>query len=1516
MICRARLKQPGDAVLSWRKKRDRTIATKKSSTKTEKAEKKPVKKEKATRSRREGRQPLEVLAFEGVREYDEGPAPNYRAIPMGTDREEEVDLNSVNAIARISIASPDRILAWSRRNSRAAERRLGLPGAKLSEEMDISSFGEVKKPETINYRTFKPEKDGLFCERIFGPTKDWECACGKYKRIKYKGIVCDRCGVEVIESKVRRTRMGHIRLAAPVCHIWFYKGTSSRISNLLDISVKDLGKVIYFQNPIVIEAGDSPLKPKQILTDEEARKYKEVYGDKIDIRIGAEAIKELLKRTDIEELAGRLAIEMRQATSAQRRGKIIKRLKVVEAFRGSGNRPEWMVLDVLPVIPPELRPLVHLDGGRFATSDLNDLYRRVINRNNRLKKLMELKAPEVILRNEKRMLQESVDALFDNSRRTRPTKGHNNRPLKSLSDMLKGKQGRFRQNLLGKRVDYSGRSVIVVGPELRFNECGLPKKMALELFDPFIIRELERRGYVNTIKSAKKMMEREAPEVYDILDDIIKDHPVLLNRAPTLHRLGVQAFMPKLVEGKAIRLHPLSCAAFNADFDGDQMAVHVPLSTEAKLEAKSIILAENNILSPANGKPIATPSQDMVLGIFYVTKLVPNDERYAKAKNDRDRARLLPRFSSPSECVTALNYEAVQLQEEVVVRLNDGRKVHTTPGRVLFASVLPKEVDFFDEESDDTRKWANKVLTKGQLAQIVALAHKRVGNFGTARMLDDMKQLGYGFAKRGGISISMNDMVIPPQKQGILDAARKNVEQVQKHYSRGLITFGERYSKIVHEWSLATDQVAAAMMDELKKDQKGLNPIFMMANSGARGNEAQIRQLAGMRGLMQKPTKKITGEVGEIIESPIISNFREGLTVLEYFISTHGARKGLADTALKTSDAGYLTRRLVDVAQDLIITEYDCGTPDGITVSAIKEITRTGERELEPLSDRITGRVLAKDVHDPNSGSVIAKRNEMISDEKAREIEEAGVASCIIRSVLTCQTRRGICTKCYGRNLATGTMVEEGEAVGVIAAQSIGEPGTQLTLRTFHIGGTAAVEVEGWYQASVDGIARHRSLRTVDMIDGRQVVVNRSGSIVVESDDGVVLQTLPGIPYGARVLVKNNARVKRNDRLVEWDPHFTPILSEVPGKARLVDIVAGVTMKEEFDPITELTQRIISEHKEERHPSIQIVDDAGNLMGQYALSSGTIIMRELQDGAKVNPGQVLARIPRARTKSKDITGGLPRIDELFEARKPKDAAVIAEIEGAIHIRGSAKGARKFTITADSGEERQYSIPISRHLIVRDGERVSAGDIITDGTPSPHDVLGVLGEKEVMEFLLAEVQEVYRLQKVNINDKHIECIIRQMLKKVVVEEVGNTRFLYGQQVDKWEFEEENRITVEKGGTPAKGRPKLLGLTKASLETESFISAASFQETTRVLTDAAVRGRCDYLRGLKENVIMGLLIPAGTGLPKYRNIDVHPKGGVPTYEGDGEEGAEDEREGQAAFAQMSEDGGDSEDNEDEL
>jgi DNA-directed RNA polymerase subunit beta' len=1397
------------------------------------------------------------------REYrDNAPAlPGGRAGLLGSMASHEVvelDLSEAEPVARISLASSDKILQWSRRHCRQVDRTGVCACGKPASEIADCPYGEVKKPETINYRTFKPEKDGLFCERIFGPVKDWECACGKYKRIKYKGIICDRCGVEVTESKVRRVRMGHIKLAAPVCHIWFYKGTSSRIAHLLDVSVRDIGKVIYYQEYIVVDPGDSPLKEKQILVEEEARKYREVYGDKVKITIGAEAVRELLRQIDIEELSTRLQVEMREATSAQKRQKVIKRLKVVEAFKGSGNSPEWMVLDALPVIPPDLRPLVHLDGGRFATSDLNDLYRRVINRNNRLKRLMELRAPDVILRNEKRMLQEAVDALFDNSRRGRPTKGHNNRPLKSLSDMLKGKQGRFRQNLLGKRVDYSGRSVIVVGPELNFNECGLPKKMALELFDPFIIRELQRRGYCNTIKSAKKMMETEEPVVYDILDEIISDHPVLLNRAPTLHRLGVQAFMPKLVEGKAIRLHPLACAAFNADFDGDQMAVHVPLSVEAKMECKLLMMAENNILSPASGGPIATPSQDVVLGCYYLTKA----RRGGRGKGMS--------FSSPEEAEMAHALGHVDLHAEVSVRVN-GRTVKTTPGRVIFAQILPEEVDFFDPEQD----FSNELMTKKNLGAIVAMAHKAAGHRKTAKMLDDIKNLGFEHAKRAGISIAVDHMIVPPDKFDILSEARKQVRRVEADYAKGVITNGERYNRVIDIWTHATDKVAGEMMQMLKTSYEGFNPIYMMAFSGARGSEQQIRQLAGMRGLMQKPTKKLTGGIGEIIESPIMSNFREGLTVVEYFISTHGARKGLADTALKTSDAGYLTRRLVDVAQDLIVNEDDCGTVSGIDVSAITEVTTQGARILESLSDRIAGRVAAEVIKHPHTGKVICRRNQLIDEARARQIEDAGIETLKIRSVLTCETRRGVCVLCYGRNMATTRMIEAGEAVGVIAAQSIGEPGTQLTLRTFHIGGVSSRQLEGWYEASKDGIVKYKGgLRVVQHEDGHLVVVNRTGKIVIEDDAGNELQILPSIPYGASIRVPDGGEVKGGDHFVEWQPHVTPIIAEVEGRVKFIDLKDKVTYREEIDLTTEVKQRIVIEHKEELHPQIQLIGDKAEVEATYALSSGTILSQGLTSGQRIKPGAVLARIPRAKTRSKDITGGLPRVDELFEARKPKDAAIIADIDGAVHLKGISKGARKLSIVADSGEEMSYSVPLGRHLTVRDGEHVTSGDMLTDGSVSPHDILRVKGEKAVQEFLTSEVQEVYRLQGVHINDKHIECIIRQMLKKVIISEVGDSNFLYGQQVDRWVFEEENQRVVEKGGQPATAEPKLLGLTKASLETESFISAASFQETTRVLTDAAVRGRTDHLRGLKENVIMGLLIPAGTGLPANRNLAVEP------------------------------------------
>ncbi len=1367
---------------------------------------------------------------------------------------EEVDWNKIHAMAKISLASPEQILQWSRRHCRQTDRYGRCRCGKTPEEQAKCPFGEVKKPETINYRTFKPEKDGLFCERIFGPVKDWECACGKYKRVKYKGIICDRCGVEVTESRVRRIRMGHIKLAAPVCHIWFYRGTSSKISNLLDVSSKDLHKIVYFQEYVVVDPGETSLKEKQLLIEDEYRKYKEMYGNKVVIMTGAEAVKKMLERLDIEELSNRLAIEMRESTSAQKRTKVIKRLKVVESFRGSGNKPEWMVLEVLPVLPPDLRPLVHLDGGRFATSDLNDLYRRVINRNNRLRRLIELRAPEVILKNEKRMLQEAVDALFDNTRRLRPIKGHNNRPLKSLSDMLKGKQGRFRQNLLGKRVDYSGRSVIVVGPELKFNECGLPKRMCLELFDPFIIRELLRRGHCATIKNAKKMIEHEDPVVYDILDDIIKDHPVLLNRAPTLHRLGVQAFYPTLIEGKAIQLHPLACAAFNADFDGDQMAVHIPLSAETKLEAKILLLAENNILSPAHGKPIATPSQDMVLGCYYLTRI---------KRGGRGEGKF---FASPEEAIFAYQSGVVELQTEINVRIN-GTRIKTSPGRLIFNEVLLPEVSYFD----DQYAFSNEVLDKKSLSDVITILYTKCGSRRATIVMDKIKELGFHYARKSGVSFAIDELVVPPTKPITLEDTRKEVTKVQQLYEKGVITNEERYHKIIDLWTQASDQIANDLLVYLKQHKEGFNSIYMMAVSGARGSETQIRQLAGMRGLMQRPLKRITGAVGEIIESPIQSNFREGLTVVEYFISTHGARKGLADTALKTSDAGYLTRRLVDVSQELIVTEEDCGTFNFILVKALKELTPEGERELLPLRDRIIGRVVAKDIVHPSTNKIICPRNEEITEDIADDITESGIEEIPIRSVLTCNTRRGVCAKCYGRNLANGRMVELGEAVGVIAAQSIGEPGTQLTLRTFHVGGTASREVEGWYQATAEGYLKFKTLRLVQHAEGWKVVTNRRGSITIQDEDGNTLQTIPSIPYGSRIVKNDGDHVTKGEKIVVYDPHHIPIIADCDGILKFDDIIKGVTMKMEVDPMTGVAQMVISEYKEERHPQLIIVDEKGEILFQYPLSAASIISRGLNDGIRVQAGQVLARLPRVKAKSRDITGGLPRIDELFEARRPKDFAYLSEIDGVFKFKGIARGARKVAVVADSGDERQYSIPITRHLLVRDGEQVEAGDKLTDGSVNPHDILRIKGEKAVMQFLLDEVQSVYRLQSVTINDKHAECIIRQMLRKVVIDDVGSTRFLYGQLVNKWRFQEENEQIIAEGGQPATAKPKLLGITKSSLETESFISAASFQETTRVLTDAAIKGRVDYLYGLKENVIMGLLIPAGTGLPQYRQID---------------------------------------------
>ena len=1322
---------------------------------------------------------------------------------------------------KIGIASPDKIRSWS--------------------------HGEVKKPETINYRTFKPEKDGLFCAKIFGPTKDWECNCGKYKRMKHRGVVCDKCGVEVIQSKVRRERLGHIELACPVSHVWFFKGLPSRIGHLLDMTLRELEKILYFEAYVVIDPGDTPLQIHELLTEEKYRRCIEEFGDRFHSGMGAEAIKELLKQLDLEKLSQDLREEMKTTTSAQQQKKVAKRLRVVEAFLHSGNKPEWMILDVIPVIPPELRPLVPLDGGRFATSDLNDLYRRVINRNNRLKRLQELRAPEVIIRNEKRMLQESVDALFDNGRRGRVLRGPNNRPLKSLSDMLKGKQGRFRQNLLGKRVDYSGRSVIVVDPQLKLHQCGLPKKMALELFKPFIYHKLEEKGYVTTIKSAKKMVEKEKDEIWEILEDVVSEHPILLNRAPTLHRLGIQAFEPLLVEGKAIRIHPLVCAAFNADFDGDQMAVHIPLSVEAQTEARVLMMSSNNILSPANGEPLTVPTQDIVLGCYYLTK---------EGKRQREDKRL---FANVDEVVLAYECGQIDLQERMRIRLNN-KIFETTVGRVIFNEILPKGIPF-----------VNRVLNKKELTKLVGTCVRQCEHEEVLRLLDALKELGFRYATKAGISISIDDMKIPSRKGELIGKAEKEVIEVEQQYLDGIITDGERYNKVVDIWSRVTEQVSDEMFTELENeitlqiaDNSGsdeFNPIYMMADSGARGSKQQIRQLAGMRGLMAKPS-------GEIIETPITANFREGLTVLQYFISTHGARKGLADTALKTADSGYLTRRLVDVAQDVIITEDDCNTIDGITVTPITE----GGELIASIRDRILGRVALEEIRDPITNELLVDASAEITEEIAAEIENSGTKKVKIRSVLTCEAKRGVCAKCYGRNLSTAQLVELGEAVGVIAAQSIGEPGTQLTMRTFHIGGTASRIVEQTtLKAKNGGIIKFHNINTVKNKEGYLVVMNRNGSIGIQDESGRERERYP-VVYGATLKINEGHRVESDQSLVEWDPYTIPILTEIEGKLHYRDVVEGVTMSEEVDEVTGLSQKVIIEHQDEkRQPRVHIKDDANNkVLATYLLPAQAHLMA--LDAAKVYPGDLIAKIPRETTKTKDITGGLPRVAELFEARKPKEHATIAEIDGEVRLGGVVKGMRKVYVKNDMGVEEEYLIPRGKHINVHDGDRVKAGEPLMDGSPNPHDILRVLGDKELQKYLVNEVQEVYRLQGVNINDKHIEVIVRQMLRWVKIEDVGDTEFIIGEQVDRFRFLGENERVKAKGERPSTGKPLLLGITKASLSTESFISAASFQEMTRVLTEASVCGKIDELRGLKENVIVGRLIPAGTGLRTYRSISV--------------------------------------------
>jgi DNA-directed RNA polymerase subunit beta' len=1331
---------------------------------------------------------------------------------------------------RISIASPERIRSWS--------------------------YGEIKKPETINYRTFKPERDGLFCARIFGPIKDYECLCGKYKRMKYRGIICEKCGVEVTLSKVRRDRMGHVELASPVAHIWFLKSLPSRIGLLLDMTLKDLERVLYFENYVVIEPGLTPLKQHQLLNEDDYLKAQDDYGDdQFTASIGAEALRTMLSAIDLAEEKERLRDELRDTNSEARRKKLVKRLKLVEAFIESNSRPEWMILEVVPVIPPELRPLVPLDGGRFATSDLNDLYRRVINRNNRLKRLIELRAPDIIVRNEKRMLQEAVDALFDNGRRGRIITGANKRPLKSLSDMLKGKQGRFRQNLLGKRVDYSGRSVIVVGPELKLHQCGLPKKMALELFKPFIYSKLELYGLASTIKAAKRMVEKERPEVWDILEEVIREHPVLLNRAPTLHRLGIQAFEPVLIEGKAIQLHPLVCTAFNADFDGDQMAVHVPLSLEAQLEARVLMMSTNNILSPANGKPIIVPSQDIVLGLYHITMERPGEKGEGMM------------FTSIGEIEQALESKAVSLHARVKARFHtvdaDGKpvvqRVETTPGRMLLSEIVPRNPAIgFD--------LINTLLTKKEISNVIDQVYRHCGQKETVIFCDHLMSLGFQQACKAGISFGKDDLIVPEEKRRLVGEAQEQVKQYEQQYQDGLITQGEKYNKVVDVWSRCTDRVAEEMLKKIREPQPGepVNSVWMMSDSGARGSAAQIKQLAGMRGLMAKPS-------GEIIETPIISNFKEGLTVLEYFNSTHGARKGLADTALKTANSGYLTRRLVDVAQDAIITEEDCGTTRGLMTSAVVD----GGEVIAPLADRILGRTAAVDILDPLNGEVVLSAGALIDEDAVDQIERAGIDTVPIRSVLTCESRVGVCGKCYGRDLARGTVVNIGEAVGVIAAQSIGEPGTQLTMRTFHIGGAAQ---RGAEQSSVEAAFDARA-----EVKNRNVVINSAGvPVVMGRNTEVVLLDEAGrekarhrVPYGARLLVDDGAEVKRGDRLVEWDPYTIPIITEKDGIAHYVDLIEGLSMRETVDEATGISSKVVVDWKQQPRgsdlrPRITLRDEEGEVLtlangleARYFMSVDAIL--SVDNGAHVKAGDVLARIPRESSKTRDITGGLPRVAELFEARKPKDFAIISESDGRVEFGKDYKAKRRIVVAPTEGDNEpvEYLIPKGKHISVQEGDYIEKGDLLMDGNRVPHDILRILGVEELASYLINEIQEVYRLQGVRINDKHIEVIVRQMLQKVEIADPGETTFLAGEQVDRSEFEAENAKVESEGLRPAEARPVLQGITKASLQTNSFISAASFQETTRVLTEAAVSGRIDSLMGLKENVIVGRLIPAGTG-----------------------------------------------------
>jgi DNA-directed RNA polymerase subunit beta' len=1339
----------------------------------------------------------------------------------------------------ISIASPERIRSWS--------------------------FGEIKKPETINYRTFKPERDGLFCARIFGPIKDYECLCGKYKRMKYKGIVCEKCGVEVTLTKVRRDRMGHIELAAPAAHIWFMKSLPSRTGLMLDMTLKDLERVLYFENYVVSEPGLTPLLEKQLLTEDEYQDAVDEYGeDSFQAGIGAEVIRDMLKEIDLEDQLETLKVELKETKSEAKRKKFVKRLKLVEAFISSGARPEWMILEAVPVIPPELRPLVPLDGGRFATSDLNDLYRRVINRNNRLKRLIELRAPEIIVRNEKRMLQESVDALFDNGRRGRAITGANKRPLKSLSDMLKGKQGRFRQNLLGKRVDYSGRSVIVVGPELMLHQCGLPKKMALELFKPFVYSRLEKYAMATTIKAAKRMVEKERPEVWDILEEVIREHPVMLNRAPTLHRLGIQAFEPVLIEGKAIQLHPLVCTAFNADFDGDQMAVHVPLSLEAQLEARVLMMSTNNILSPANGKPIIVPSQDIVLGLYYMTM---------EREGEKGEGMIL---ADSEEIEHALNENVVSLHAKIKTRYEtvdtDGnpitRRVESTPGRMLLAELLPRHPKV-------PLELVNRLLTKKDVSTVIDEVYRHCGQKETVIFADKIMGLGFSNACTSGISFGKDDLIIPETKKKLVNDTEKLVESYERQYLDGLITRGEKYNKAVDAWSRCTDQVADEMMAEIQKIEPNVpvNSVYMMADSGARGSAAQMKQLAGMRGLMAKPS-------GEIIETPIISNFKEGLSVLEYFNSTHGARKGLADTALKTANSGYLTRRLVDVAQDCIINEVDCKTKESITVNAVIE----GGDVIVSLGDRVLGRTVAEDVIDPEDGKVMIKRNKLLDEVDCEALDNAEVETIRIRSVLTCETKSGVCGACYGRDLARGTPVNMGEAVGVIAAQSIGEPGTQLTMRTFHIGGAAQRGAEqSAIEANSDAKVKLVNCNVVKNSSKVNIVMTRNAEILL-IDDKNRERARHRIPYGSKLLTKDKAMVKRGDKLAEWDPYTLPIITEKEGVVNYVDLDEGVTMREFVDDATGISSRVVIDWKQQSkaadlRPRITLRDNKGKVVllgnGIEARSYMSVdAILSVENGQKVNAGDVLARIPREGSKTRDITGGLPRVAELFEARIPKDHAIISENEGRIEFGKDYKNKRRIVVVPDDKdlEPMEYMIPKGKHISVQEGDYVTRGDPLMDGNPVPHDILKVMGIEALANYLIDEIQDVYRLQGVKIDDKHIEVISRQMLQKVEVTDGGDTTYLVGELIDRIEFETENERVRSEKGKAATGSTVLQGITKASLQTSSFISAASFQETTRVLTEAAVSGKRDNLVGLKENVIVGRLIPAGTGsvMSNFRQV----------------------------------------------